>query len=167
MSHHIEVTKRFNVPAEKVWQALADWGNVDKWHFSVATSPIIDDKTFGLGAKRTCNFYDGSSVVEEIVEYKEGESFIVEISEFSMPLKTLMAGTRVKAIDKNTCDITIDMDFFVKGGSIGRLMGAVLVKPMMKGVTKKLLDGLAYHAATDKLIGKKMPSQQELSSVFE
>jgi len=39
-------------------------------------------KTFGLGAKRTCYFYDGSSVVEEITEYKEGESFIVEISKF-------------------------------------------------------------------------------------
>lgn len=166
MAHHIEVTKRFNVPAKKVWAVLADWGHVDKWHFSVEKSPIMDGKTFGPGAKRTCNFYDGSSVVEEIIEYKEGESFTVVISEFSMPLKTMTAGTTVKTIDDNTCDITIDMDFVVKGGPLGWLMAIIMVKPMMKNITKKLLNGLAYHAATEKLVANKLPPPQELASAF-
>lgn len=166
MAHRIEVTKRFNVPAEKVWAVLADWGHVDKWHFSVENSPVMNEKAFGLGAKRTCNFYDGTSVVEEIIEYQEGKSFIVAISEFSMPLKSMIAGTKVTVIDENSCDITIDMNFVVKGGPLGWLMGLILVKPMMKNVTKKLLNGLAYHAATEKLVTDKLPSSQALSAAF-
>ncbi len=87
-------------------------------------------------------------------------------SEFSMPLKSMIAGTKVTVVDENSCDITIDMNFVVKGGLLGRLMGLVLVKPMMKSVTKKLLNGLAYHAATEKLVANKLPSQQALSAAF-
>ena len=166
MTHHIEVKKRFNIPAKRVWEVLADWGNVDKWHFSVEKSPIMDGKTFGLGAKRTCYFYDGTNVVEEITEYKEGKSFVVQISEFSMPLKSLIAGTKVEVIDETTCDITIDMDFVVKGGFFGWLMGTILMKPMMKGITEKLLNGLAYHSSTGRLVGNKLPSKKDLSLAF-
>jgi len=80
-----------------------------------------------------------------------------------MPLKSLLAGVKVEAVDANTCDITIDMDFVVKGGPLGWVMGVVMMKPMMKGLTKKMLKGMAYHAATGKLIGKELPSQQDLS----
>jgi hypothetical protein len=166
MAHHIEEKIRTNISARKVWEVLADFGNVDKWHFSVKKSPMMDGKPFGLGAKRTCRFYNGTSVVEEIIEYREGNNFVVEITEFSMPLKSIIAGTKVEAIDGNSCDITIDMDFVVKGGPLGWVMGIVIVKPTMKRLTKKLLTGLAYHAATKKIVGDKLPSQQELSSVF-
>ncbi|MFT4716418.1 MAG: ribosome-associated toxin RatA of RatAB toxin-antitoxin module [Paracoccaceae bacterium] len=166
MVKHIEQTKRYNVSASKVWAALADFGNVNKWHFSVENSPMIDGTSFGLGAKRTCNFYDGSSVVEEIVEFHEGEKFIVEITEFSMPLKSLIAATKVRALDDTTCDITIEMDFVVKGGPFGVVMGALMVKPMMRKVAKKLLDGLAYHAATENVVGNEMPSDRDLPLAF-
>ena len=43
-----------------------------------------------------------------------------------MPFKSLFAGTKVEAIDENTCDITIDMNFVIKGGPLGWLM--VIVK---------------------------------------
>jgi len=42
-----------------------------------------------------------------------------------------------------------------------------MMKPMMKIITKKLLNGLAYHAASGKLVGNKLPSQEELSLVFK
>lgn len=126
----------------------------------------MGDKTFGHGAKRKCNFYDGTSVVEEIIDFKDGESFVVEITEFSMPLKSLDAEITVKAISETSCEITIAMDFVVKGGPLGSLMGIIFVKLMMKKLTRKLLNGLAYYAATEKLVGSKLPSEQELSLAF-
>ena len=105
-------------------------------------------------------------MVEEIIEYQDEKSFRVEITEFSMPFKSLFAGTKVEAIDENTCDITIDMDFVVKGGPLGWLMGIIMIKPKMKGLTIKMLNGMAYHAATEKLVGKKLPSQEDLSLAF-
>jgi len=45
-------------------------------------------------------------------------------------------------------------------------MGIIIIKPMMKSITKKLLNGLAYHATTEKLVANKLPSQQELSAAL-
>ena len=165
MTHHIAVTKRFNVSANKVWAVLADFENVANWHFSVDNSPLHNDQAFGLGSKRTCNFYDGTSVVEEIIEYQEGQSFIVNITDMSMPLKSLVAGTKVTAINSNLCEVTIDMNFVVKFGPLGWIMGMVMMKPMMKGLTTKLLNGLAYHAATQKIIGNKLPDRAQLTPI--
>lgn len=166
MAHHIEEKMRFNVSAEKVWDVLVDFTSAERWHFAVEKSPLLVGSPAGLGAKRKCNFYDGTSVVEEITEYTEGKAYTVEITEFSMPLKSITAGNIIEVVDANTCDITIHMDFVVKGGPLGWLMGVFLIKPTMKRLTKKMLTGLAYHAATEKLVGEKLPSPEDLSLAF-
>lgn len=166
MAHHIEEKMRFNVSAEKVWQVLADFGGAQNWYFAVEKSPLLAGASSGLGAKRMCNFYDGTSVVEEIVKYKEGEGYSVKITEFSMPMKSIFAGNKVEAIDEKSCEISIHMDFVVKGGPLGWLMGAFVIKPVMKGLTKKMMKGIAYHAATGKVIGNELPSKEQLALAF-
>lgn len=46
---------------------------------------------------------------------------------------------------------------------MARLMGAVIMRPVMKGTQKKLLSGLAYHAVTGKTIGSDLPASEELA----
>ena len=163
MAHHVENTVRFNVPAKKVWEVLNDFGGIEKFSPTVESSPIVNGKDSGLGAKRHCTFYDGSSVVEEIVEYQEGQSITIALSEYSMPLKSAIANMKVASVDANTSDLTMSMDFVVKGGPFGWLMGFFMMRSMMKGIFKKVLYGLAYHSATGKTVGNKLPSEQELS----
>jgi len=80
-----------NVPAEKVWSVLDDFGGVEKFSVGVEHSSIVGEKSAGLGAKRHCIFYDKSSVLEEIIESTKGKSFNVPLSESSMPLKFIHA----------------------------------------------------------------------------
>jgi len=37
-----------------------------------------------------------------------------------------------------------------------------MMRTMMKGGFKKTLSGLAYHSATGKTVGNKLPSEQEI-----
>lgn len=166
MAHHVENTVRLTVSAKKVWKVLSDFGGIEKFAPTIDSSPIVNGKHSGLGAKRQCVFYDGSSVVEEIVEYKEGQSITVALSEYSMPLKSATATMKVTSIDARTSDITMSMDFVVKGGPLGWIMGFFMMRPLMKGVFKKMSHGLAYHSATGKSVGNKLPSGQELSLVL-
>jgi hypothetical protein len=56
-------------------------------------------------------------------------------------------------------------DFVVKGGPLGWLMGQFIMRPVMKGVFKKVMSGMAYYAKTGKLVGEKLPSNEELAPI--
>lgn len=166
MTHHTEKTIKVNIPAAKIWQVLADFSSVERFATTIKTSPIVGDISAGVGAKRLCTFNDGSSLVEEIVDYQEGQGFKMELSEFSLPLKRMTAEMRVKAIDANSCELYMSSDFVVKAGPLGWLMGYFIMRPVMRGVFKQLLSGLAYHCETGKRIDKKLPANQELAKLI-
>jgi len=166
MAHHAENTIKVNVPAEKIWQILEDFSSVEKFATTIKSSPIIDEISSGLGAKRLCTFNDGSSLVEEIIEYQEGQGFKMVLSEYSLPLKSMFAEMKVTAIDEKSSEIYMAADFVVKAGPLGWLMGQLIMRPVMKGVFKKLMTGLAYHSVTGKAVTEKLPPNEELAKTI-
>jgi len=165
MAHHSENTIKVNLPATKVWKVLEDFSSVEKFATTITSSPIVGDITSGVGAKRKCTFSDGASLVEQITEYQQGEGYKMELSEFTLPLKSMLAEMRVKKIDENSCEIYMSADFVVKAGPLGWLMGQLIMRPVMKGVFKKVMTGLAYHCATGNRVADKLPANEELAKI--
>jgi len=166
MAHHTENTIKVNIPAEKIWQVLEDFSSVEKFALTIQSSPIINDIHTGLGAKRRCTFNDGSSLVEEIIEYQAGQGYKMALSDFSLPLKSMQAEMKVTAIDEHNSEIYMSADFVVKAGPLGWLMGQLIMRPVMKSVFKKLMTGLAYHSVTGNLITEKLPSDEVLAKII-
>lgn len=164
MKHRVESAVRINVSAEKVWTILDDFGAVEKFSPGLKQSSIIGEKVSGLGAKRLCVFHDkrNGSVQEEIVEYDAGRRFKVELSEYSMPLKSMQACFMVSKIDDHSCEVVLCMDFIAKFGPLGALMGMLMLRPMMRSVQQEVLYGLAYHAYTGNIVANQCPSDDEL-----
>ncbi|MBU2972197.1 SRPBCC family protein [Pseudoalteromonas sp. C2R02] len=165
MTHRAENTIKVNVCASKIWKVLEDFSSVEKFATTIKSSPIVNDISTGLGAKRLCTFNDGSSLVEEIIEFNEGQGYKMVLSEFSLPLKNMYAQMSVKEIDENSCEISMSSDFVVKGGPLGWVMGRLIMKPVMKGVFKKVMSGLAYHSVTGELIGEKLPINEAMNKI--
>ena len=126
MPHHIELSKRIKLPADQIWAVLKDFDSIERTSHAIEKSPLLAGKVSGVGTKRKCYFYDGKTVVEQISEYHEGESFKMVLSEFSMPLKSIEAEMKVKKVDENVCDISMSMDFVVKGGFFGQILGFLI-----------------------------------------
>jgi len=166
MAHHTENTLKVNIPADKIWQVLDDYSSIDKFAMTIKSSSSVNDINTGLGAKRKCTFNDGSSLVEEITDYQAGQGYTMDISEHSMPLKSMQAVMKVTAIDENTSEITMSADFVVKGGPFGWILGQLLMRPVMRAIFKKVMTGLAYHSATGKIVTDKLPSNDELASII-
>ncbi len=72
MAQHIEQKLLVNISADKLWAVLNDFGGIDRYSPTIQNSPLIGDQNSGLGAKRKCEFYEGGSVVEEIIDCKDG-----------------------------------------------------------------------------------------------
>jgi len=167
MPHYIELTKRVKLPADQIWRVLKDFDSIERTSHAVEKSPLLKGNVSGVGTKRKCYFYDGKSVVEEITEYHEGESFKIVLSEYSMPLKSIEAQMMVKKVGNNVCDISMAMEFVVKGGFLGKSLGFLILQHVLKvKVLNAELAGLAFHASTGIVIGNRLPSKAELESIW-
>lgn len=166
MAHQISTALKVKLPAAKVWQVLNDYQAIEKYAPTIKSSVIEGDVQTGLGAKRRVTFHhDGSSLVEKIVNYEEGRGYTMAVSELAAPMKTMQAEIHVESVDADNSEIFMTVGFEVKGGPFGWLLATLLLKPMMKGVIGKVVNGLAYYAATGESIDKELPKAQKLQAV--
>jgi hypothetical protein len=130
---------KINQPLEKVWSALADFGNICHGHPKVSKSFVTSSLKQGVGATRHCDFtMMGASAEERIVEWNELENIKIEVYQLQkMPgIDQLSLDLAIKAdgeqtILKSTMVYTMKNSFF-------DLMNSL----MMKKMNAELLDGI-------------------------
>ncbi len=150
----IQVTRNIPLPAATVWPTLAAYQGIHLFHPFVESVSSENHKNEGVGAHRTCHFYDGTSLDEVVTSWSEGKGYEVELSNFPMPLKEARARMSVTPLADGTARVSMAMDFRAKWGPAGWLMSQVMMKPMMKRLFGKILKGLAQHVETGDIIGK-------------
>lgn len=150
----VGLTKSLDVSATQAWEVIADFKNIQRFHPLVDHVDMLSDNERGVGAIRVCNFYDDTSVAEEVTQWKEGQGYTVELSDFSMPVKSATATLTIEGTGAGKSDVTFAMEFTPKFGPLGWVMGQVMMRPMMIRVFKQVLAGLEHHAATGELVGE-------------
>lgn len=149
----ISVEKLVDAPIDQIWSILADFGGIHRFHPAVERSPIVNGVASGVGAQRTCHFYDGTSVTEEVRAQAEGASMQVAIIEGSLPLDDILADISVEAVGAKT-RVRFDFDYEPRFGPVGKLMNAAMIRPKFRKLLGQVLDSLEIHAKTGQLIGK-------------
>ncbi len=167
MAVKINNTIKVKVSSEKVWEVLKDFGGIVNFAPTIASSPITNNITSGMGAIRKCTLINDSVMVEEITEYNEGRGYKIKIIEHKMPfVKSNYEEMYVEKIDNQTCEIRMSVNFEMSGGPLGWMMATFMLKPMMNSVTKKIITGLAYYAKTGKVVDKELPSNDQLDFIL-
>ena len=62
LAYEIEI----KAPVEKVWEAIADFGNISKFNPSVPTSHLTADQAQGVGTTRHCDLFVPGASIEEL-----------------------------------------------------------------------------------------------------
>lgn len=128
-----------NLSKEKVWKAIADFGNICHGHPAVSKSYITSTQKEGVGATRHCDFtMMGASAEEKVVEWNEGKNVKIEVYELkkmpgidTMALDLSISNKNEKTILLSTMTYTMKNGFFDIMNSL-----------MMKNMNAKLLDGI-------------------------
>ena len=149
----VTVTQLISADIETVWSQIADVTLVENWHPGVARADLLSDSPTGLGATRRCNFYNGTDVVEEIVDLKEHE-FLMEIRDFNGPMKRFESHWSLNSTPAGATQITIKMDYDMKLSILGTALDALLIKGRMSKLLKRVLAGLEHHIVSGETVGK-------------
>ncbi len=150
----VRATKSLDVSATRAWEVIADFKNIQRFHPLVDHVDMLSDNERGVGAIRVCNFYDDTSVAEKVIRWNEGQGYTVELSDFSMPVKSATASLTIENTGAGKSDVTFAMEFTPKFGPLGWVMGQAMMRPMMTKVFNQVLAGLEHHAATGELVGE-------------
>jgi hypothetical protein len=128
-----------NQSKDKVWKALADFGNICHGHPAVSKSFITSTQKEGVGATRHCDFtMMGASAEELVTEWNEGKNIKIEVQELKkMPgIKTMELDLAIRNQGEKTI-LTSTMVYSMKNGFFN-----VMNSVMMKKMNAKLLDGI-------------------------
>ena len=141
---HYERTLDIDATPEALWAVIGRFMHIDEFAPLVKSVDALTDGEDGIGSKRRCNFDDGSSVVEEVTQWEANRRYRVCLSDMTtMPLEEAHAEVSVEPLDSGQSRVTWDMDYRVKFGPIGWLMGKTMMKMMMGKIIDGNLKGLA------------------------
>lgn len=131
-------------PATNVWLWLKDYGNIHRIHPAIGKSHVEGEKSCGVGAVRRCEMRMGGFYLKEkVTDWKEGQSYTVDIYETSMPMmKRSLATFGVRALGHNASEVHMDIEYTTKYAVFGKMMDVLfmnfMMKTMMKGLFRKL-----------------------------
>ncbi len=141
---HYERTLDIDAKPEAVWAVISRFMHIDEFAPQIKSVDALTDGEDGVGSKRRCNFDNGTSVVEEVTQWEEKQSYRVRLSEMTaMPLNEMHAELSVEPLDSARTRVTWGMDYSVKYGPFGWLLGQTMMKLMMGKVLDGNLEGLA------------------------
>lgn len=141
---HFQRTNTIDAAPEAVWAVLGNFMHIDEFAPLITSVDALTDGEDGVGSKRRNHFDNGTSLVEEVTVWKANHSFVVELSEMAaMPLHEASSEVSVEPLSGGRSTVKWTMDYRVKYGPLGWLLGQTMMKMMMGKILDGNLKGLA------------------------
>lgn len=145
-----------DAPKEKVWAAIADFGNVANLSPGIKKSYLTSEATSGVGATRHCDLaLYGATLEERIVEWTEGESFRIDIyNSKRLPLIKTSGGSLLVQEHEGGALLTGSLHTSLKYSFVGNLLYPIVLRKQLTKEWKIFLAGVKKHIETGDLIDR-------------
>jgi len=143
----LQITRTIDIdaPVEAVWKTLAKLDDVQNLVDSVTRSVYNTDQKEGVGASRTCDVDGFGTVVEEMVEWKDGEAFSFTIEGGPKMLKSALSKWRLERKSESQTTLHITSVVEVRYGAIGRLIGKFVLAPKLRATLSSAVSQVKGH----------------------
>lgn len=151
MIHH-ERLLELDAGPEDIWAVLDRFMHIDEFAPLVVSVEALTETPVGIGSKRRCHFADGNSVVEEVTAWEANRRCRVRLSDTDpMPLMEAHAEISITPQGSGRSTVRWSMDYRLKYGPFGWLLGQTVMKRMMSKVLDGNLHGLADKVRSDRV----------------
>ena len=144
-------------PKKKVWDVLADVGQMYLWNPCLMYSYCISGQERGAGTTIHCATHAiGTYFQERVVEWKEGEGYKIEVSECALHFKRSVFEFSLDAHAAGTV-ARVTHEYDLKYGPVGALMDRFWGKRVFGKAIEDLLAGLKYYVIAGVPVGDRVP----------
>lgn len=126
----VSIVKRYEVPAEKMWDRIGDPGSLAAWHPAVETTELRDG-----GKTRVNTVPGGGRLVEPILEQADHQ-YTFRIVESPLPLAEFVSTIQVRDDGADACVVEWEATFEPSG------MSEAEVADIVRGFFQAGLDAL-------------------------
>lgn len=138
-----------NAMPEVIWAELARYMHVDEFAPFVVSVDALTSGDDGLGSTRRNNFANGTSITEEVIEWVPNRKMGIKGSEFgTLPFRSADAIISLAPASRGKTKVTWSLDYTVKNGFFGWLLGQTIMKYSLGKVIDANLKGLAKSVST-------------------
>jgi carbon monoxide dehydrogenase subunit G len=143
----LQITRTIDIdaPVDAVWKTLAKLDDVQNFIDSISRSVYNTDQKEGVGASRTCDVDGFGTVVEEMVEWKEGETFSFTIEGGPTMMKSALSKWRLERKSEFQTTLHVTSTVEVRYGAIGRLMEKFALAPKLRATLTSVVSQVKEH----------------------
>ena len=112
---HVKKSVIINAPASKIWEKVADFGDLGAWHPAVAKTEIVEGTNNTVGAKRVLTLQDGGKINETLTAYNaNAKTMSYIITDSVLPVDNYAATLKVKSMGKGKSVVIWSASFKAK-----------------------------------------------------
>jgi len=131
-----------NAPIEKIWEALTNVEEIDKYDPTVKKSTVLSFNNKGIGAKRKVTMKDGKNWFDEKCTIsKTNEALTYELTDCSFPVQSLNHSYTFEQFSNKT-KVQQVMNYKIKYGFFGKILDGLIIRRQSNKGIKLFLDGL-------------------------
>lgn len=126
---HLEQTIEIDAPIELVWEKISNLADIQNWTKSVASSHFHTEVHRGPGAGRTCEVPGFGTLVENVLEWNETESFRLSLEGLPFFIGEASGGWRLKKLAEDKTRATTFIDLKTRFWPVGALLEKLALGP--------------------------------------
>jgi uncharacterized membrane protein len=120
-----------NAPVNDVWKKLAKLDDVENFVDSVTRSVYNTEQKEGVGASRTCDVKGFGTIVEEIIDWREGEAFTYTVEGMPKMVKHAQSKWLLESKSQSETTVSVTTSIETRYGAFGRLMEKFALAPKL------------------------------------
>lgn len=132
----LEITKTIDIdaPVNDLWRKLAKLDDVQDFVENVTKSYYSSEQKEGVGAERTCEVRGFGTLIEQVIEWKDGETLTYAIEGMPKIVKHAQSTWRLQPKNHVQTTVTVTSSIDTRYGVLGKLMGNLAMKPQLTRV---------------------------------
>jgi ribosome-associated toxin RatA of RatAB toxin-antitoxin module len=135
-----------NASMEKIWNALSNIEELEKYDPTVKKSTAFSDIKYGTGAIRKVDMKDGKNwFKEQVTVWEPNKALTYELTACSFPVHALKHSYSFEQTGQQI-KVKQVMEYQVKYGLLGRILDILMIRKQSDTGIKKFMAGLKSYA---------------------
>jgi len=118
-----------DAPVEFVWGKITDLTDIQNWSATVNEAHYHTNLQRGLGAGRTCDVRGFGTLVENVLDWNENESFRLSLEGLPAFVKDASGGWQLENLGANRTRATTTIEMQTRFWPVGALMEKLMLGP--------------------------------------